>query len=182
MNVKMLKCLDVKMNKGFTLIESLIVMAMIAILSLALIPSFQSGRTQLSLDRSASKLAQDIRGIMEKAMSSQEYSTCGSGFEYGYGIYLEEATAGSYILFADCNGNQEYNSSDKTIEVVPFESGISILNLNTTNKKLDIVFEPPDPIVYISGGSSASIIIQSSQYTEKKKTININKVGLIDIN
>lgn len=170
-------------QKAFTVIESLITMAMIAILSVALIPSFQSGRAQLSLDRSASKLAQDIRGIMEKAMSAQEHPGCGSSFDYRYGVYLKTETADSYILFADCNNNNSYQPSDSEIEIVFFEPGIQLFALSPASSGSSLVFIPPDPSVFItSGASSINIIIRSSQYPTKQRTININKVGLVDIN
>ncbi len=169
--------------RGFTLIESLITMAMVAILSLAVIPFYQSAKAQSALDRSASKLTQDVRGIMEKAMSSQDYILCNHpNYNYGYGIYLTTGTTGSYILFADCNGNRSFDSgTDRIIEQVSFEPGIIINGLSRSNSF--VIFEPPDPSVFItSGDSSANIIIRSSQYSSKQKTININKVGLIDIN
>ena len=169
-------------GEGFTLIESLVTMAMVAILSLAIIPFYQNAKAQSSLDRSASKLAQDVRGIMEKAMSSRDYAPCNHpNYNYGYGIYLEDTVTGSYNLIADCNGNRTWDQgTDRVIETVSFEPGVVISNLSRSNTFA--IFEPPEPFVFIvSGDDSANIVLQSSIQPSRQRTININKAGLIDI-
>jgi len=181
--------ISMKKSRAFTLIESLVAMSMILILMAILVPFYQSFKAQLSLDRSASRLAQDVRRVMEKAMSAQEYILCKkfggnyhNSYKYGYGIYITTGTTGSYILFADCDGNSNFNSgNDETIEQVAFESGIVINGLSRSN--LFVIFQPPDPSVYITSGDlSANIILKVSTDNTKQKTININKVGLVDIN
>ena len=169
-------------TKGFTLVESLVTMTMIAIISLVMFPFYQSSRAQLSLDRSASRLAQEIRLVMERAMSAQNYTLCTHpNYEYGYGVYLQTGVPGSYSIFADCNGNKTFDSgSDKIIEQISFETGIEIDSLSQNNSF--VIFEPPEPSVFITAGDDlANIIIQSATYPSKKRTININKVGLINI-
>ena len=75
------------MNKGFTLIESMVVIAMIGILSILSIPSYQSAKNQLALGRSATKLAQDLRRVQEMAMSNYECGKpCGGKIPWGYGL------------------------------------------------------------------------------------------------
>jgi len=80
------------MNKSFTIIESLVVMFIIVLLSLIILPNYYSTKQQLAFQRSAFKLAQDIRVVQEMAMSTQEYSAClgTAGYKYGYGIYLKK--------------------------------------------------------------------------------------------
>ncbi|MDO8669067.1 MAG: type II secretion system protein, partial [Candidatus Buchananbacteria bacterium] len=60
------------MKKGFTLIELLVVVAVITALTAVVLPSFRSGDNQLALQRSASKLAQDLRRVQGMAVSAQE--------------------------------------------------------------------------------------------------------------
>lgn len=171
------------MNKGFTVSEILVVITIIAILSLIMLPYYSAAKHQLAVQRSASKLAQDIRLVIEKAMSAQEEPACGAGFGYGYGIELSDGDPGEYLLFADCNDNGSYEPSDELISQgqVEFEEGVEIESLSRNN--LNIVFRPPDPTVTISNDDdTATIIIRSIRYPEKKRTIIINKIGLVDIN
>lgn len=172
-------------NKGFTIPEVLVVMAIIAILSFITIPYYGVAKQQLAVQRSASKLAQDIRLILEKAMSVQEESACASepNYDYGYGIDFDLNNRREYKLFADCNGNASYDpGQDEFIEQSPigFEDGIEIESISRNN--LSIIFKPPDPTVSISNGDdTAIIVIRSIRYPSKRKTITINKIGLIDI-
>lgn len=169
-------------SKGFTVPEILVVIFMIALLSLITLPYYSAAKQQLAVERSASKLAQDIRLIVEKAMSVQEEPACGAGFGYGYGIKLSDSDPEEYLLFADCNDNGSYQPSDELISQgqVEFEEGVEIESLSRNN--LNIVFRPPDPTVTISNDdNTATIIIRSIRYPEKKRTIIINKVGLVNI-
>lgn len=174
------------MNKGFTVLELFVVMSIIAILSFITFPYYNAAKQQLAVERSANKLAQDTRLVIEKAMSAQEEPACVGepNYGYGYGISLKSNEPGKYTLFADCNGNGSYNpGQDEFIEQSPieFEDGIEIESLSRNN--LDIVFEPPDPTITISNNdSTAIIIIKSIRYPSKQRTVIINKMGLVDIN
>lgn len=173
----------INMSKGFTVPEVLVVISIIAILSLIMLPYYDVAKQQLAVERSASKLAQDIRLVIEKAKLTQEEPACGSSYSYGYGIRLRTNDLGEYLLFADCDNNNNYDLSDELIGQGPieFEDGVEIESLSRNN--LNIVFRPPDPTVTISNNDDmATIIIRSVRYPEKKRTIIINKIGLIDIN
>jgi len=165
---------------GFTVVEILVVMALIAILSFVFIPSYHVYKEQLAVQRSANKLSQDIRLVMERAMSALEKTECTSSSTYRHGIYLDENEPDKYILFADCNDNNQYDSADVLIKEEVFETGVEIYDL--TPNFVNIVFEPPDPTIYISGGlDTATIILRSKNYHDKQRTVTINKVGLIDV-
>jgi len=174
------------MNKAFTLMESIIVIAIIVILALIIFPNYYSTKQQLALQRSASKLAQDIRKVQEMAMSAQEFE--GEISLGGYGIYLRRVPSPqiSYILYVDKNNNQKYDSGEETIEEINFESGIRILSLSGNHTS--IIFTPPDPTVLFTdadgidlGLGQISIVISLISDETKTKTISINKAGLINI-
>lgn len=170
------------MTKAFTLVESLVTMFIIIVLSLIVIPNYNSIKQQLALQHSTFKLAQDIRTAQEMAMSAKEFPACTNpNYKYGYGVYFQMANPQEYILFADCNGNGSYNSGgDRMVggESVKFEQGIEINALSTN--LLSVVFTPPDPTVKISGGSSLGeiILINNRGQTE---TVKVNEAGLINI-
>jgi len=180
-------------NKGFTLIEVMIVIAIIGILSAIFILNYQSFRRQLALKRSAVKLAQDIRRVQEMAMAAEECLKCGGGVpSRGYGIYLRKVPPSkihtSYILFAnekDTDENYFYydQGEDTTIEVISLEPGVKIKNINFPH--LNIVFTPPDPTVFIGKEGEdedlAIITISLIEDDDKTETIEVNKAGLVSV-
>jgi len=172
-------------NKGFTLVESLVTIFIIIVLSLIILPNYYSTKQQLALQRSAFKLAQDIRTIQEMAMSVQEF-----GDEIpagGYGIYLRKVPSPyiSYSLYVDKNNNQKYDFGEEKIEEINLESGLKILSLDENQNHINIIFTPPDPEVYLLNndaeelGSEVIIVICLSDDESKTKTVTINKAGLI---
>lgn len=176
-------------SRGFTFIEAMAVIAIIAILSVISFPFYQNIRINLIIDRAIVKLAQDIRVAQEMAMSSQEF---GGSSPAGYGVYLSISNPNSYIIFADNNGNGYYNSSgDSIVKTVPIESGASIDRIysSSTFNELCIVYFSPDPSVSlryrIGGGwinvpgNSASVDLKIES---KIKSAIINRAGLVDIN
>lgn len=173
------------MNKAFTLVETLVVITIIVILSLMIIPNYNSIKQQLAFQRSASKLVQEIRTVQEMAMSSKEFE--GNVPEGGYGIHLSRVPPHNeyYTLFADTNNNQKYDPGPDKIKEIYFEEGIKIKDLPEQN--INIIFKPPDPEVYLLDndtnglGSEVIIVICLIDDESKTKTISVNKAGLINI-
>jgi len=174
-----LKVLSLKAGRaGFTLVEFLVVIGIIAILTLILFVNYQPFKEELALQRATAKLAQDIRRAEGMAISSQEFSSCGSGYKHQYGIFFKQSKPKEYSLFADCNNNGDYDQGvDKIVgEVIDIESGASITNLSSSF--LRIVFSPPDPIVIINPSADLAIITLSNSEGQSK-IIGVNKAGLI---
>lgn len=162
------------MRKAFTLIEILIVVAIIIIFTSLTIVFFGPGRQNLALIRSAHKLSQDIRKVSEMALSSKEFQ----GFvPKKYGLYLEK-NSNYYILFADIDGENDYDDGEE-IEEVFLERKVKISYLS--QDPLIITFEPPDPVIYISAGEEAKIDLSLETDPTKTISIKINIFGLVDI-
>ncbi|PJA83995.1 MAG: hypothetical protein CO145_02925 [Candidatus Nealsonbacteria bacterium CG_4_9_14_3_um_filter_37_13] len=160
------------MQKAFTLIELLVVTGIIILLSALVLPNYRTGESQLALQRSANKLAQDIRRAQEMAMSAKEFE--GVVPPGGYGINFQTNLT-SYILFADLNNNKVFDSGE-AIETLSLERGVKISNLSPASP-LTISFTPPDPTVNINPSNSLAIITLSNN--GQTKIIKVNKAGLI---
>jgi len=160
------------MQKAFTLIELLVVTGIIILLSALVLPNYRTGESQLALQRSANKLAQDIRRAQEMAMSAKEFE--GVVPPGGYGINFQTNLT-SYILFADLNNNKIFDSGE-AIETLSLERGVKISNLSPASP-LTISFTPPDPTVNINPSNSLAIITLSNN--GQTKIIKVNKAGLI---
>ena len=141
-------------SKGFTLVETIVVVAVVSILSIVMLASHQGSQKQQSVQRAAHQLAGDIRRAQNMAMASVEHE---DAIPDGYGIYIEKNDS-SYILFADGNGNQKWNSEppDFMVEEINLPSNVEISDISPApGNHVSIFFEPPDPITYINGDSSA---------------------------
>lgn len=173
-----------KSEKGFTLVELLVGVAVIVILTLVLLPSWKGGEGSLALERTASKISQDIKRTAELALSAKPFS-CGSGSISGYGIFFDSAVPASYLIFADCNGNRKYDAgTDGVAETMQIESAVRIQA--AVPSALSISFVPPDPLVSIknaTGGDSATAQITLALVSDSSQTrvITVNARGVESI-
>jgi len=148
---------SVSRNEGFTLIELLVVTSIIVLMTVLVLPNYRAGDQQLELQRAASQLTQDLRRAQEMALSSKEFV---GKTPYGYGIYFNQSQPGQYILFADLDGDQFFDSGDE-VEIWQLSEKVQISELLPGNP-LTIVFIPPDPtVVFKPDGASASITIEA---------------------
>jgi Tfp pilus assembly protein FimT len=181
---KFYRNLNFKPQKGATLVELLVMVSIVAILTVLMVPNYRSGDSHLALQRSASKLAQDIRRAEEMAVSAKECAACG-GVPRGYGIYLT-AGATSYYLYADtfpaAAANEKYDSGqDVIVETISLEKGVYVQSVSPA--PLSINFRPPDPAVKISNGGAGvnetTIVLSLQNNILKIKNVKANKTGLI---
>lgn len=192
-----------KILTGFTLIELMVVLAIIIGLAGIVLANYRGGERQSALLRSTHRLAQDLRWVEEMAIASQK-TPPEFGEEVfprgGYGIYfkIDPQTPKGYriILFADCDGEGDYDdlpiattcagsapgtgkSRDETIKTLTLEEGVVIKTLFPSSP-LSITFKPPDPEIFISGGNLAIITLSLKDAPTITRTITVHKTGLID--
>lgn len=166
------------MKKGFTLTELLVVAGIIFLMLGIVLANWRSGPSELLLQRSAHKLAQDIRRAGEMAMSAREFQ--GAVPQGGYGIHFNFPSENtSYILYADLNGNENYDGSDGIVETLFFEKGVFLKSLTQNN--LSINFRPPSPKISLDGLSAASITLFLQSDQTQIKIVNVNSAGLIEV-
>ena len=180
---------------GFTIIEVLIVIAIIMLFSIVLISNFPEFKLQSSLSRTAYKFGQDLRKVQADAFSSAPYVDANGVSQpiEGYGIYvgLDDPGQKKYIVYADkMPGNQRYDTEDylvATVDIALDEPGIVIQNiLNSVGNSVSINFTPPNPLTKISnslGGETSRVDIIFAQENDisKNKTVSIYSSGLIEV-
>jgi len=189
-------------NRGFTLVELTVVIAIIVLLSGIVLTNYRVGEKGYALLRSAQKLAQDLRTTEKMAMASEilpsNFDGVGGFPNGGYGIYFEN-NSNSYILFADCDNDKEYdaicpplNCANNCAEATPstpypekikelsLEEKIKISNLYPSSP-LSITFLPPDPVIKIKPEPFDNLAIITLTQNGQIKTVKTNTVGLIEI-
>lgn len=165
-----------KTQEAFSLPELLVAISIIGLLTLVVFPNWKAGERQFSLQRAAYEIAQDLREVQEKAMSSQELPGAPSTFQGGYGMELRTEASFS-VLFADLNNDKLLNTGEE-IERIELEKGTRIHQLSP-GSPLAVVFLPPDPSVFFEpDADSVEIVLTNESQT---KTITINKTGLISV-
>jgi prepilin-type N-terminal cleavage/methylation domain-containing protein len=165
------------MKKGFTLIEVLVVLAIIFVLTSITFPSYRTAQRQYIIENAAQKLAQDIRRVEEMAMAAREHPGASVNFQRGYGIRLQ-TNSSNYILFADLNNNRNYDPGEE-IEISSLGENIRITNLSP-GSPLTVVFLPPDPQAIITPSTSlATITLSLLGSSTFQRSIVVNAIGLI---
>jgi len=168
---------------GFTLVETITVVAIISVLSVIMLANYNSSQKYQTLQRAVHQLAGDVRRAQNMAMASTKQ---GLVVPCGYGIYIHKVQSSvSYILFADNNDNKKRDAGiDIDVETINFSSGIEIADISLPGP-INIFFEPPDPTTYINGDSSIdkeitiTLIFQGTTYS---KEVIVKNSGQIEIN
>jgi prepilin-type N-terminal cleavage/methylation domain-containing protein len=169
-------------QRGFTVVEMIIVLAIIGVISSIVIFNVNTERQNSALFRTAQKLSLDLRRAQNFALSSKTYKT--SGVPCGWGIHFNGTGSTSYVIFADsavssnCSDRNFVRAADgsedfETVNLGP-EISVSGLSINLS----DVVFTPPDPTVdFTPGQTSANIVLINKNGATL--TITINKTGFI---
>lgn len=185
-------------SKGFNITELLIVIFIIAVLSSVFLMNYRSFGENYALERSAYKLAQDIRRVSEMAMASRQFEdNAGNPIEVdGYGIifYNDQKTFYDLFYYFDSASPKTFKICEEnspidikqTFETIELEKGVIISDL-LNDKNYCINFVPPAPNVLLLDGDNSdigeSIIIELKLENDssKIKTITINNTGMISI-
>lgn len=164
-----------KYNNGFTLIEMIASIFIIALISGLFLANYHGANKRTALTMEVQKVASDIRLVQGYSLGSKEFS--GAIPAGGWGIYFTEGAL-SYIIFADVDGGKDYDVEEK-VETIDLAEGVAI-NAVSLGISASVVFLPPDPTVYLNGSSSGNVEIELSD-GETVKSIEVNSLGLVDV-
>ena len=164
--------------------ELIIAIGIMVLLTGAVLANYKSNDKDLALQRSANKLAQDIRRTEGMAMSAKISQKVPGAPKGGYGLYFQKDEE-TYKIYAD-DGNEQYSGGDTDEEVIALERGIYIKDTNPSSANFSINFKAPDPIIRIKDAAGADkdyteIILALRTDANKTRTVLVNKTGLIKV-
>jgi prepilin-type N-terminal cleavage/methylation domain-containing protein len=181
---------------GFTLIEMLVVLAIVSIISSLFIASYRTAQKQYTLDAAAQNLVSDLREAQNMAMSGVKATpeSGGAPQQYrAYGIGLKKDDA-QYVIFADsknddCLDTMTGDPSDrdaviKTVKLPPKVTIVDISPFISPPPILSICYLSPDPTTYFVGtrtSPQATIKLQYESDTSLTKTITVNLAGAVEV-
>jgi len=171
-------------RRGTTLIELMIVTAIILILSVLVSASYHQGRNRVLVDTQANQFAQDLRRVQEWAMAAHQIS---GQTKYGYGIYLTQGS-NSYIIYLDDGnaggaiipGNGRYDIGFDTVqETIALEKNVEV-SLCVPNPA-SINYMVPNPSTKIGGNDliTQQQIEFRAKGTSTVRRVVANKAGLV---
>lgn len=140
-----------KSSHGFTLAELLVSIAIIVIVTGAMLVQWRGGSRTTILRRQAQIIVLDLRRAQNLALAATSFQ---GSVPNGYGIFFTMSQPDRYILFADTNSNQLYDSAE-AVETIVLERATTIFSLrNATGdtpsvNTLTVFFCPPNPNTYI---------------------------------
>lgn len=176
-----------KTESGFTLIEAMVTIVIIAIMSAVYIINYRPTNQKIILDQAAAIVVADLRLAQNMAMNVKKFGDavpCG-----GYGININSAT--TYIIFADKDdgSNPLQCTTDKVYTAAlgeKYNDRSLPANINFISPTLaNVDFEPPSPVVWIDGWQIVPSSTITLQYGTSGpiKTITINRLtGQISVN
>jgi type II secretory pathway pseudopilin PulG len=180
------------MRKGFTLIEILVVIAIIFSFTAFIFANYKQGQPTYALMGEAQKMSFNIRKAQNMAMSAKEFH--GKVPQGGYGVYFDTNNPNYYIIFGDCGGQEGYdisgtlcNGVGEKVEKIELGSGITIndISIDSNSGESDgyVIFIPPDPRVVIGTGPEVDHIEIRINLSggSNHEAITVNKAGKIDI-
>jgi prepilin-type N-terminal cleavage/methylation domain-containing protein len=158
------------MQRGFTLVELLIVMALAFVLVVAAVPIYGQLQVRAQLTETSAQVVQTLRAARENSLARFHNST--------YGVFLNLSTTGadSYVLYQGAS----YAARDVNYDrVVVLENSLSFTNLNfatTTNGNIDINFSSGLGLPNNTGSLSLNHLVQGTS------VISVNSLGKVEEN
>ena len=172
-------------GRGYTLIELMVVITIIAIITAIVAANYHAGNRQVVLDMQVNEFAQDLRKMQEWSFAAHEvpvgYSP-GRASMPGYGIYVAKDSE-SYYLYTDNDNDKKYSSGDTVQQTVYLDSKLEITSCSPSPASINFI--PPDPITVITDHltNSTSTVQASVTFQIKgassKRTVVVNGAGLI---
>lgn len=135
-------------RSGFTLLELIISLGITLVITGIVIANFQQADRNFALRQATLQLESNLRRM--KLLSLAGSQTQGSVPLGGYGLWFSQAEPQRYILFADFDGNREYDLGEELSDgLVQLPMAVTIKNLSPA-ARLTLVFSQPQAKIFLN--------------------------------
>lgn len=162
-------------EKGFTLIELIVVIGILSVLSASLVTYSRAGEKQIVFSKEQSILVSSVFRAKNLAISTYGANgadSCGYGlhFEppYEFTVFNDKASNGS------CANSGEYSGSHEDVEKIKLDSSVKIVG-----NPADFIFVPPEPTVRPK--AQVSIRLELADDSSRFSIITISPAGQITV-
>ena len=156
--------MEIRMNlldRGFTIIEIVVVVGVIAIIAAVTLASFPEFSERIGIEQEAGKLVLALRKSQSYALAVREFQA-GSGIFPPYGVNIVFGDPTHYTIFGDLNFSNRFESFfSESVEFLSVEKRVSIFQLcgnsqsisqgSCTLSSVDIVYIRPAPTISLIG-------------------------------
>lgn len=174
-------------EESFTIVEGLVVLAVIAVVATFVLANLRFGQKKTLLDNEALRFAQVIQRAKTNGLGAVVFQ--GSVPQGGYGVRFDTGESSAVVLFADRNDNAKFNGSfsgctGECVERIPLQSGVVLSSLSRTSP-VDVTFQPPDPTTRVRARDGSEIwpevqiVLSFASDTSLQKTIIVRDSGEI---
>jgi prepilin-type N-terminal cleavage/methylation domain-containing protein len=174
--------LKIKVNlkpEGFTLVELVIAVGIVAVMMTLVLANFKKFERSAVLDSDAEKLASILRQAQVWSLTGQLRN--GARPTGGYGVHVVECSASpcGYQMYADLDASRDYQTGEAlATDLYNFSPSVraSVEIDGISTSKIDIIFEPPKSTIYFNGNSSSytnATIILTHQITGAVKRVRL---------
>ncbi|MBX4200413.1 hypothetical protein KW790_03075 [Candidatus Parcubacteria bacterium] len=150
-----------RFNRGYTIFEVTIIIAIMVLLVIMVIASFYSFNSSQALDKSTLQVVTALNDARSSTVSSQGATQ--------YGVHLQDDQA---VIFK----GGTYSSSDANNVSVTINSRVEITNISLTGGGSDVLFDRITGATTASGTLRVDIRATPTTY----RTISISKTGIIE--
>lgn len=167
-------------SKGFTLIELLVSLAIITVLTGAMLANFHGGQQSTEIRLASDLLVSQIRAMQTSSYGGRLVSVCSGGVTdltvcesgknppvtcaspgvcqkrvpTGYGLHFGAGALKTYTVFYDTNGDRQYQALEALYDVPLVSTGTVTLSGSSVGLPLDLVYTPPYGQLYVNGVSA----------------------------
>lgn len=185
-----------KAHRGFTLIELVVVVGVMAVVSSLLLANFPRFSKQIAVEREAGKLALALRKAQSLALAVREFNPAFNDDPFcanppvrfpGYGVFLDISDSAHYLIYGDASCSKYYESSpsEEAVETALLDGKIYLSSIKGYDAgvcsggcdlgELSVLYVRPGPAIWIrSEGvdyNYAEIVLSSSDGTVTKKVV-----------
>lgn len=161
-----------KKNKGFTLVELMVVVGIIAVISALSIFNSSQLNSSVLLSNTIYEVSLIVRDAQVAGLGAKVISAGGTGFATtsNQGVYFDTTNPEQIIFFADLDNSNSYTDTNEVSQVFNIENkragkilkicqivtNTGGCNDSVTVEKLNIIFKRPNPeaYFYINGDTS----------------------------